>query len=83
MDNIDRAIGLKQLSLDIEHEQLKKEILDKEKRNEITASESKQRMAELNEYYQRMTEHYTMQSLNIDITKLCVDLINKQRMSRP
>lgn len=83
MNNIDRVIGLKQLSLDIEHERLKQEIIDKEKRNEITASEAKQRMAELNEYYQRMTEHYTIQSLNIDIAKLCVQLISKQPESRP
>ena len=83
MDNIDRAIGLKQLSLDIEYERLKQEIIDKEKRNEITASESQRRMAELNEYYQRMTEHYTVQSLCNDITKLCVQMINKQPESRP
>lgn len=83
MNNIDREIGLKQLSLDIEHERLKQEIIDKEKRNEITASEATQRMAELNEYYQRMTEHYTIQSLNIDITKLCAQLINKHPESRP
>ena len=79
MNNKERII--RQLSLDIEYERLKQEIIDKEKRGKLTADESKQNMAELTEYYKRMTEQYQTERLIAEAEKLCLQLINNE--SRP